>query len=259
MSLFRGLLMASNAGAGEGLKTSRKLFFLMVLHPVSGWSRVGNAYPSAKAAGEWRSFVRSAWRGLPVRTATCTVRFVDGKITAASRKVLSEKFNLDVDESAQPVKPAAPAAAQTHETVVPSAEPASVADHLKTCPCRRCVRERGDQIGGLPAALAMMIVCPTCGNKRCPHANDHRHECTGSNEPGQPGSAYATPTAQPPTSPVSDTASVPVTPPDEAYWSRRAQQLLSVPVPDDAPTVSGQLGGVSADRGTPGEPLKGSS
>lgn len=35
-----------------------------------------------------------------------------------------------------------------------------------------------------------MVVCPSCGNKRCPHANDHRNGCTGSNEPGQPGSAY---------------------------------------------------------------------
>lgn len=35
-----------------------------------------------------------------------------------------------------------------------------------------------------------MLVCQTCGNKRCPHANDHRNECTGSNEVGQPGSAY---------------------------------------------------------------------
>ncbi|HGG8856073.1 TPA: hypothetical protein ACJJWP_001699 [Enterobacter roggenkampii] len=34
------------------------------------------------------------------------------------------------------------------------------------------------------------VVCPECGNKRCPHANDHRHACTGSNEPGQEGSAY---------------------------------------------------------------------
>ncbi|MEG6150719.1 hypothetical protein UXN82_09450 [Enterobacter hormaechei] len=34
------------------------------------------------------------------------------------------------------------------------------------------------------------VVCPECGNKRCPHANDHRHACTGSNEPGQNGSAY---------------------------------------------------------------------
>ena len=35
-----------------------------------------------------------------------------------------------------------------------------------------------------------MALCPECGNKRCPKANNHRHACTGSNEPGQPGSAY---------------------------------------------------------------------
>ncbi|EMI4522769.1 hypothetical protein OI979_19970 [Enterobacter hormaechei] len=34
------------------------------------------------------------------------------------------------------------------------------------------------------------VVCSECGNKRCPHANDHRNACTGSNEPGQKGSAY---------------------------------------------------------------------
>lgn len=34
------------------------------------------------------------------------------------------------------------------------------------------------------------VVCPECGNKRCPRANDHRNACTGSNEPGQEGSAY---------------------------------------------------------------------
>ena len=35
-----------------------------------------------------------------------------------------------------------------------------------------------------------MVLCPDCGNKRCPRANDHRNACTGSNEPGQAGSAY---------------------------------------------------------------------
>lgn len=35
-----------------------------------------------------------------------------------------------------------------------------------------------------------MVVCPDCGNKRCPKANHHDHSCTGSNEPGQSGSAY---------------------------------------------------------------------
>lgn len=34
------------------------------------------------------------------------------------------------------------------------------------------------------------VVCPECGNKRCPHANDHRNACSGSNEPGQECSAY---------------------------------------------------------------------
>ncbi|WP_430871890.1 hypothetical protein [Escherichia coli] len=36
------------------------------------------------------------------------------------------------------------------------------------------------------------VVCPDCGNKRCPRANDHRNDCTGSNEPGHVGSAYPT-------------------------------------------------------------------
>lgn len=34
------------------------------------------------------------------------------------------------------------------------------------------------------------IMCPDCGNKRCPKASDHELECTGSNELGQPGSVY---------------------------------------------------------------------
>lgn len=38
--------------------------------------------------------------------------------------------------------------------------------------------------------LARMFLCPLCGNKRCPHAKSHLNPCTGSNEPGQPGSLY---------------------------------------------------------------------
>ncbi|HHN8545066.1 TPA: hypothetical protein ACRR0B_005013, partial [Citrobacter werkmanii] len=57
-------------------------------------------------------------------------------------------------------------------------------DTLNTpdCWCRTC----------RPVTVSDMrfVVCPECGNKRCPHANDHRHACTGSNEPGQEGSAY---------------------------------------------------------------------
>ena len=41
--------------------------------------------------------------------------------------------------------------------------------------------------------MARMSLCPNCGNKRCPGAADHENECTGSNEPGQPGSLYPAP------------------------------------------------------------------
>lgn len=58
------------------------------------------------------------------------------------------------------------------------------------CDCHRCIAEQGLGVGGLPLNMLKMILCPVCGNKRCPKANDHRNDCTGSNEPGQPGSAY---------------------------------------------------------------------
>lgn len=35
-----------------------------------------------------------------------------------------------------------------------------------------------------------MILCPMCGNKRCPKASDHELACTGSNASGQPGSIF---------------------------------------------------------------------
>lgn len=71
-----------------------------------------------------------------------------------------------------------------------AAHDAAIAASKPQCDCLTCIRERGDTIGGLPRELCEMIVCTTCGNKRCPKANDHRNACTGSNEPGQPGSAY---------------------------------------------------------------------
>jgi hypothetical protein len=38
--------------------------------------------------------------------------------------------------------------------------------------------------------MGRMFLCAKCGNKRCPHAKDHRNACTNSNEPGQKGSLY---------------------------------------------------------------------
>ena len=43
-----------------------------------------------------------------------------------------------------------------------------------------------------PITVADMrfVVCPDCGNKRCPKAHNHTNACTGSNEPGQIGSSW---------------------------------------------------------------------
>lgn len=58
------------------------------------------------------------------------------------------------------------------------------------CGCYRCWSEKAE-----PNKMGLLsrpfIVCSICGNKRCPHATDHRLECTGSNQAGQPGSVYA--------------------------------------------------------------------
>lgn len=71
----------------------------------------------------------------------------------------------------------------------PGSEPATVpgkwipvSEQKPDCWCLTC----------RPVTLNDMrfVVCPDCGNKRCPRANDHRNACTRSNEPGQEGSAY---------------------------------------------------------------------
>ena len=49
--------------------------------------------------------------------------------------------------------------------------------------CHRCFKEHD-------VSIDRMILCPACGNKRCPHATDHNLACTGSNDSGQPGSRY---------------------------------------------------------------------
>ena len=53
------------------------------------------------------------------------------------------------------------------------------------CWCLTCKPMRIDD----PSSIRMAL-CPTCGNKRCPKANDYRNQCSNSNEPGQKGSAY---------------------------------------------------------------------
>jgi len=63
----------------------------------------------------------------------------------------------------------------------------------KPCWCRRCDDANPSymEIGGHKYRAPRFIVCPDCGNKRCPKATQHDLACTGSNEPGQAGSDYA--------------------------------------------------------------------
>lgn len=65
------------------------------------------------------------------------------------------------------------------------------------CACLRCTQDRAasdpfDSANGhaFDRRFMKMFLCVKCGNKRCPHANDHRNECTNSNSAGQKGSFY---------------------------------------------------------------------
>lgn len=55
---------------------------------------------------------------------------------------------------------------------------------MNECQCYECIKH------DLHKVLSTMVVCTNCGNKRCPHATDHRLGCTNSNDPGQLGSRY---------------------------------------------------------------------
>ena len=68
---------------------------------------------------------------------------------------------------------------QALEALLVKASPAPTA----VCHCIACL---GPQESG-----RQMVLCALCGNKRCPHANNHTNTCTNSNKSGQVGSAYA--------------------------------------------------------------------
>ena len=62
-----------------------------------------------------------------------------------------------------------------------------------SCSCNQCAKDAlPENATPLDSMLALnrMFVCEVCTFKRCPHATDHRLECTGSNEPGQKGSSW---------------------------------------------------------------------
>jgi hypothetical protein len=54
--------------------------------------------------------------------------------------------------------------------------------------CHDCLDKA--QTSTLERLFRGMVLCVTCGNKRCPKATNHGNACTDSNEPGQEGSIY---------------------------------------------------------------------
>lgn len=94
-----------------------------------------------------------------------------------------EEHKTTLREQIDAAMAAAPKVAHFRENENSSTEICrEIAKTSTKCWCRTC----------RPVTMNDMrfVVCPDCGNKRCPKANDHRNACTGSNEPGQPGSAY---------------------------------------------------------------------
>ena len=77
----------------------------MVLIPSKGWTRVGKAYSSQKAAQGWLGFVSSAWHGLRTKTAQCTLRWRNGVMDERSRRTLSKKFNMEPPSVKPPAAP----------------------------------------------------------------------------------------------------------------------------------------------------------
>ena len=57
------------------------------------------------------------------------------------------------------------------------------------CWCYNCLNEIKDS-NGYPVTMGTFVVCPDCGNKRCPKSTDHNLACSNSNNPGQHGSRY---------------------------------------------------------------------
>lgn len=87
----------------QATPSTRVVFFTMVRHPIRGRIRVGKAYRSRKDAADWLPFVRGSWRGwrgCSVSISRCTLRFEGGVLSEASRRVLDEKYNMDLPVAA---------------------------------------------------------------------------------------------------------------------------------------------------------------
>jgi len=60
---------------------------------------------------------------------------------------------------------------------------------LLPCACGTCDEQRRSALPFPLSLMGTLIVCSTCGNKRCPKATHHDRTCSGSNALGQEGQA----------------------------------------------------------------------
>lgn len=80
-------------------------------------------------------------------------------------------------------------------TPPPPSDPRGLGQSWMETDCQLCdnARQQEAEDAGRPLSewiSSRMILCPECGNKRCPKATWHENTCTGSNESGQKGSSY---------------------------------------------------------------------
>lgn len=109
-------------------------------------------------------------------------------------KAMRERFGFEIEDASHEIRvlrwkdcgcrPAGAEEIALWDALTALSQPAAPG-WVSGCQCGQC-----RPISLADSGSVRMILCSICGNKRCPHANDHRNTCTGSNEPGQPGSSY---------------------------------------------------------------------
>ncbi|EPY4782772.1 DUF551 domain-containing protein [Klebsiella pneumoniae] len=128
--------------------------------------------------------LRSAANAQPapvVPDAATAIRACLSEFPESARDIVEECADIAENACRAAMLAAAPQSPGSEPATVPG-KWIPVSEQKPDCWCITC----------RPVTLNDMrfVVCPDCGNKRCPRANDHRNACSGSNEPGQEGSGY---------------------------------------------------------------------
>lgn len=139
--------------------------------------------PNCCEAGKTEAEAIEVWN----RRAAATIPTLAEKIREIPNPFESDKFRycfreaLSAAAALVEVEAANPPIGSVHSVDAPAAPLPLVSK--ASCQCHACAP--------ITAENMRMVLCEKCGNKRCPHANNHWYACTNSNDAGQIGSAYA--------------------------------------------------------------------